>query len=123
MNELNDKAGINPAENPPDDAEWEKRRLCDDESCIGVIGPEGCCNVCGRPAASVNTDARTSAPEKAFFTAGEDGTPAIDEAHAEDVDAEWEARRLCSDESCIGVIGPDGRCKVCGKPYKGDDHA
>jgi hypothetical protein len=22
---------------------------------------------------------------------------------------------LCSDESCIGVIGPDGRCKECGE--------
>ena len=32
-------------------------------------------------------------------------------------DIEWENRRLCSDGNCIGVIGPDGRCKVCGKPY------
>ena len=32
---------------------------------------------------------------------------------------EWENRKLCSDESCIGVIGPDGRCKECGKPYAG----
>jgi hypothetical protein len=31
-------------------------------------------------------------------------------------DAEWDNRRLCSDENCIGVIGPDGRCKECGKP-------
>jgi len=29
----------------------------------------------------------------------------------------WEDRVLCSDETCIGVIGPDGRCKECGKPY------
>jgi len=27
-------------------------------------------------------------------------------------------RVLCSDGNCIGVIGPDGRCKVCGQPYK-----
>jgi len=33
------------------------------------------------------------------------------------VDLEWEQRILCSDESCIGVIGPDGLCKECGKPY------
>ena len=26
-------------------------------------------------------------------------------------------RVLCSDGSCIGVIGLDGRCKECGKPY------
>ena len=30
---------------------------------------------------------------------------------------EWQNRRLCSDENCIGVIGPDGRCKECGKPH------
>jgi hypothetical protein len=24
-------------------------------------------------------------------------------------------RRLCSDESCIGIIGPDGVCTDCGK--------
>ena len=35
-------------------------------------------------------------------------------------DSEWEQRILCSDESCIGVIGPDGRCKECGKPYDGE---
>jgi len=47
-----------------------------------------------------------------------------DEAVAEngeeksDLDLEWEQRKLCSDEGCIGVIGPDGRCKECGKPYE-----
>ncbi|MBU0513836.1 MAG: hypothetical protein KJ621_03595 [Proteobacteria bacterium] len=29
-------------------------------------------------------------------------------------------RRLCSDGMCIGIIGADGRCKECGKPYAGD---
>src|SRR5437868_3449272 len=24
------------------------------------------------------------------------------------------ARRLCPDGSCVGMIGPDGRCRVCG---------
>jgi tetratricopeptide (TPR) repeat protein len=28
--------------------EWEKRTLCGDENCIGVIGPNGRCNYCGR---------------------------------------------------------------------------
>ena len=27
----------------------------------------------------------------------------------------WDNRVLCNDESCIGVIGPDGRCRECGK--------
>lgn len=29
----------------------------------------------------------------------------------------FENRVLCSDGRCIGVIGSDGRCKECGKPY------
>ena len=35
------------------------------------------------------------------------------------VDLDWENRLLCSDESCIGIIGPDGNCKECGKTYEG----
>lgn len=34
----------------------------------------------------------------------------------------FENRVLCSDGNCIGVIGPDGRCNVCGKPYKPDEY-
>lgn len=30
----------------------------------------------------------------------------------------FENRVLCSDGSCIGVIGPSGRCNVCGKLYE-----
>ncbi len=27
-----------------------------------------------------------------------------------------DGRQLCPDGACVGVIGPDQRCKVCGKP-------
>jgi hypothetical protein len=30
---------------------------------------------------------------------------------------DFKDRVLCSDGTCTGVIGPDGRCKTCGKPY------
>jgi hypothetical protein len=30
---------------------------------------------------------------------------------------DWEKRTLCRDESCIGTIGQDGRCRECGKTY------
>jgi hypothetical protein len=36
-----------------------------------------------------------------------------------DANEDWESRVLCSDESCIGTIGSDGRCKECGKTYDG----
>ena len=32
-----------------------------------------------------------------------------------------EQRVLCSDGACIGVVGPDGRCKRCGKAYEGTE--
>ncbi len=31
----------------PDD--WDRRVLCSDGNCIGVIGPDGRCNECGKP--------------------------------------------------------------------------
>lgn len=33
---------------------------------------------------------------------------------------DFDNRKLCSDGTCIGVIGSDGRCKECGKPYSGE---
>jgi hypothetical protein len=40
-------------------------------------------------------------------------------SYSDEPDDAWENRTLCADGSCIGVIGPDGRCKECGKPYTG----
>ena len=37
-----------------------------------------------------------------------------------DKNEDWEKRILCSDESCIGTIGPDGKCRECGKSYEGE---
>jgi hypothetical protein len=34
-----------------------------------------------------------------------------------DKNEDWDKRTLCIDESCIGTIGPDGKCRECGKPY------
>jgi hypothetical protein len=96
-----------------DDHDWENRVLCIDESCIGVVGPDGRCKECGKlykesPSAETETAQSDSLPQ-------ED----LDEQSAPQFDDTWENRTLCSDESCIGVIGPDGRCKECNKPYKG----
>ena len=41
------------------------------------------------------------------------------EKSAKDYD-DVSARRLCSDGTCIGVIGGDNLCKECGKPYTGE---
>ena len=110
-------------------SEWEQRRLCSDGSCIGIIGANGRCKECGLP----------DDPKEPSAVAGSDGaddgvkdvndaSPVADEAAyqgdepviaVESADDSWEERTLCVDESCIGVVGDDGRCKACGKPYPG----
>jgi hypothetical protein len=99
--------------------EWQNRRLCSDETCIGVIGPDGRCKECGRPHdPGAIPDASVPAPAPAAAEA--DPLPvAAGGAESAETDAEWSSRRLCSDGNCIGVIGPDGRCRECGKPYAG----
>jgi hypothetical protein len=111
-----------PPDNRISDAEWANRRLCVDGNCIGVIGPDGRCKECGRPAGenltpSASEDALSDVPRVAVE--GDEPPPAAkppaDNDEIGDADS-WENRRLCPDGNCIGVIGPDGYCKECGKP-------
>ncbi len=110
-----------------EDIGWEQRKLCRDESCIGVIGPDGRCKECGLSFEGGPSDETEEEP------AVEDFEAAVEEEEEEELedvaengaetshaDLEWEQRKLCIDESCIGVIGPDGRCKECGKPYESE---
>ena len=89
--------------------DWEKRVLCSDESCIGTIGPDGKCKECGKaydgklPEGNINEIVHELSPEKQVSS-------------DDQADEDWDKRVLCSDGSCIGVIGPDGKCKECGKP-------
>ena len=118
---------------PKADIEWEQRNLCRDESCIGVIGPDGRCKECGlsfEGRASEGTEEESAVEEfEAAAAAAEEEEEeeeeeleevAENEAETSHADLEWEQRKLCIDESCIGVIGPDGRCKECGKPYESE---
>jgi hypothetical protein len=94
-----------------EDEDWEKRTLCSDESCIGTIGPDGKCKECGKiyegelPAGRGVSNIQKAVPEEKKAVSAADAVS----------DDDWDKRVLCSDESCIGVIGPDGRCKECGK--------
>jgi len=101
--------------------EWENRQLCSDGNCIGVIGPDGRCKECGKPGEAGASPAAvaTEAPEEPAADehegweapAGED----ISEESEASGDDDWDNRQLCPDGNCIGVIGPDGRCKECGR--------
>jgi hypothetical protein len=109
--------------------EWDTRQLCPDGGCVGVIGPDGTCKVCGRVAPGwgderqrgllAPTDAEPDGDGDGL--AGErsgpddDGPVLAGVATSSDAEPEgWSERKLCSNGACIGVIGDDGRCSVCG---------
>jgi hypothetical protein len=116
--------------NSQEEIDWENRVLCSDGNCIGVIGSDGRCKECGKPYKgelpreiksdhpAPDTDTRQpediSEPEQPVTNGEQD----VEEKAFDDGD--WKNRKLCSDGNCIGVIGPDGRCKECGKPYGGN---
>ncbi len=114
------------------DLEWERRVLCSDESCIGTIGPDGRCKECGKlyegPLAVVSEkiqgDDKAAPIDDQQSEPDGSGTQVVhavpaDAAQSVFSDDEWARRTLCEDESCIGTIGSDGRCKECGKLYGG----
>ena len=173
-------------------AEWTKRILCTDGACIGVIGADGRCKVCGKPAkgkglasatragADIDHDSGSLESRHDDTTDGDDGAASSDDddddddegededdedgddeddddddeeessdddkrsaaaageraeasvaATATGVDAELLAaandmaatlpteadfdRKLCPDGACVGVMGDNGRCGICGK--------
>lgn len=115
--------------------DWDHRILCSDESCIGIIGMDGRCRECGKifkgklpENFGVTVEDEAIKPELGDL----DSDELLDmEESAEDeemdngggndnMEPDWEKRILCRDENCIGVIGPDGKCKECGKPYEKD---
>jgi hypothetical protein len=84
----------------------DERELCTDGNCLGVI-VEGKCNVCGlAPGANAP---EPGSPQAQMVAEG---------GHTDDFfdDAE---RQLCSDGACTGLLGPDGKCKVCGRTLSG----
>jgi hypothetical protein len=100
-----------------------RRKLCADGACVGVIGDDDRCGECGRTEAEAEAGAERTSPG--------DG-PGADERGSDagviDVDIgvvelgvpgsagfDPTKRRLCDDGGCVGVVGDDGLCRVCGR--------
>ena len=107
------------------DEDWEHREVCPDGACIGVIGGDGLCKVCGRAAPNWgNERLRGLAPEapdedsedEADDEAPDEASSAANDEPGDDGAGgdEWNRRELCANGACIGVIGPNGACTVCG---------
>ena len=112
-----------PADAAPEEEGWESRVLCADEACIGLCGADGRCKVCGRArpdfAAVAPVDAgvppSTEAAPAAVLVEGLLETSAPSTASQPGDDDDFGERRLCPDGCCTGLLGADGRCKVCGR--------
>jgi hypothetical protein len=105
------------------DSGWDDRILCSDGNCIGVIGSDGRCKECGKEYEGSPPEMGAAENEAPPVAQEEDLPPATSEVNEAEADAapaddKWENRVLCSDGNCIGVIGSNGKCKECGKPYE-----
>ena len=123
------------------DVDLERRFLCSDGNCIGIIGRSGDCKVCGQPIDSSEraafeaafgaleraperaTDAaHAEAPETAPKPAESDGPDLMAEVEpSRDASFDLEDRVLCPDGVCTGIIGPSGKCNECGMPLAAAD--
>ncbi len=102
-----------------DEFNLAERILCEDEACIGLVGSDGLCKVCGRPYTGSELLPNDEVKDSSV---GEEGTSDnISDAALEDdsegfqPSASDEERVLCPDDTCIGIIGPDGVCGTCGR--------
>jgi hypothetical protein len=102
--------------------ECGERVPCADESCIGALGADGCCAVCGRTGAGVDEtpDAAALGEESDEAMAEAASAPEVDRDDAEEEDdgEDVEERLLCADEACIGLVAEDGYCRMCGLRWK-----
>lgn len=98
------------------------RRLCPDGTCVGLVGADGRCAVCGREGGPA--PARGAVPRPTPIDAGRasdapDPLSAVSGSRGADPNPSEEGfdtnRKLCDDGTCVGVVGADGRCLVCGR--------
>ena len=98
---------------------WENRELCPDGACIGVIGADGKCNVCGERAPDWSPDRADRGDDSVESDDVEERDPVEAVAPANETmstgDPDWDNRTLCPDGSCTGLISGGGKCSVCGR--------
>lgn len=98
--------------------QWDHRELCPDGACTGVIGPEGTCKTCGKPAPNWG-DPRGRVVVR---DTDDDSKPAVRAKSKSESGGEWTARKLCPDGTCVGLLGDDGKCKVCSKEAEDSEY-
>lgn len=100
---------------------FEARILCVDAGCIGVVGADGRCKLCGLAGPELTDEQKAAIANTAAADPAQESAPDAEPLaadHAPPVEAaadEFDDRTLCPDAGCIGLLGTDGRCRVCGR--------
>jgi hypothetical protein len=92
-----------------------RRRLCPDGSCVGLLDESGRCKVCGLTASGRIEPVAAEDEVEDLELASDDQVADDQEGLAAEASGFDPKRKLCADGSCVGVIGADGRCSVCGQ--------
>lgn len=102
-----------------DDFNVAERILCEDDACIGLVGSDGRCKVCGleyRGPESVSAiGCGEVVSDGGTFAADADAAAFLGESQIASDGSDVDDRVLCPDDTCVGIIGPDGLCGTCGK--------
>lgn len=101
-----------------DTHETDERVLCPDGNCTGLLDAAGCCNTCGRVgevAPREADDAARGEPEEAPDAAPDATPPPAATPTATTDDDGFDARVLCPDGTCVGVLDAAGVCGTCGR--------
>lgn len=100
----------------------EDRVPCSDDMCVGIIGPNGKCGVCGRPGTPPPQRSTPGHPHDDLHeeVPGEEAAkpepePEPERAFAADPDD----RVPCLDDMCVGILSSEGKCGTCGKTWPG----
>lgn len=101
-------------ERPVESFAHEDRELCSDGGCIGVIGSDGRCKECGLASLEASAEPRSSA-SRGEQDVAEKRSAGIAKSDLAAAPTGFAERELCPDGACIGVIGPSGRCRECGR--------
>jgi hypothetical protein len=100
--------------------EWEQRTLCPDDTCIGVLGPDGRCCICGlrgdlsRPQHFGLPISSPSVKDEADLAPAEAADSSHSNAEHPGDEDDFVRRELCPNDSCIGVLSATGSCPLCG---------
>ncbi len=100
---------LSPDGPPPSDTDAEEAGAAGADAAADA-GPDADRHATDRSPADADADAAADADADAGAGAAGSGQSSADP------DAfDPGQRKLCSDGACIGLIGPDGRCKECGR--------